>query len=72
MGRFYIRYPGMDTTDGMVCLKTLRDGSRGFRYVLRMIVHRLPFRALFARNGQGWKEGRGDQAMTWHGGMEKM
>ena len=40
--------------------------------VLRMPVVRLPFRALFARAGPGWKKQPGGQAMSWRTGMKKL
>ena len=45
---------------------------RWLGHVLRMPVHRLPYRALFARAGQGWKKRRGGQAMTWRRSMKKL
>ena len=45
---------------------------RWLGHVLRMPTHRLPYRALFALPGCGWKKKAGGQPMTWRAGMKKL
>lgn len=44
--------------------------SRWLGHVLLMSAHHLLFRALFLYAGQGWKNRRGAQAMTWYRGKK--
>ena len=45
---------------------------RWLGHVLRMPTHRLPYRALFACPGVGWKKKAGGQPLTWRAGMKKL
>ena len=49
-----------------------RNQLRWLGHVLRMPIERLPFRALLAHTGPGWKKPQGGQQLTWRSRMKKL